>query len=222
MMKIPIAIVDDRPQNRISLSEQIRYSGEFEILFCASNGKEFLELMKNCNLNQLPQVVLMDIEMPEMNGIQAVENGHLLYPDVKFLMLTVFDDDEKIFEAIRAGANGYLVKDEKISLILDYMHQVVEVGGVPMSPGIARKAMNLLMNAVLLGKAPALPNSYALSEREREVLKLLVDGFDYKSIAAKLFLSGHTVRKHIANIYQKLQVNSKAQAIKIAGKNNMA
>ncbi|MEO7048699.1 MAG: response regulator transcription factor [Ferruginibacter sp.] len=221
MTKIPIAIVDDRSQNRISLSEQILYSGEFEILFAAVNGKDFLERMKQCEPKHLPKVVLMDIEMPEMNGIQAVEHGHLLYPDVKFLMLTVFDDDEKIFDAIRAGANGYLVKDEKISMIQDYMHQVIEVGGVPMSPGIARKAMNLLMNAVLPGKVPASTNSYALSNREREVLKLLADGFDYKSIAGKLFVSGNTIRTHIANIYQKLHVSSKAQAIKIAGKNNM-
>ena len=217
-MKIPIAIVDDISQNRFSLSEQILYSGEFDVLFCASNGKEFLELMKNRNLNSLPQVVLMDIEMPEMDGIQAVQHGHLLYPDVKFIMLTVFDDEDKIFEAIRAGANGYLVKDEKISLIQNYMHQVVEVGGVPMSPGIARKAMNLLMNAVLPGKAPEVSYSNSLTEREKEVLKLLVDGFDYKSIGERLFVSGHTVRKHIDHIYQKLHVNSKAQAIKIAGK----
>src|ERR1019366_3069699 len=104
-MKIPIAIVDDKSQNRISLSEQIKYSDEIEILFCAANGHEFLEMMKKYNPNEIPRVILMDIEMPEMDGIQAVHNGHLLYPDVKFLMLTVFDDDDKIFEALKAGAN---------------------------------------------------------------------------------------------------------------------
>jgi len=223
IMKIPIAIVDDKSQNRISLSEQIKYSDEIEILFCATDGYDFLNLMKQCNPARIPAVVLMDIEMPGMDGIQAVKHGHLLYPDLKFLMLTVFDDDDKIFEAIKAGANGYLLKDEKVSVIIDYIQQLVDIGGVPMSPSIARKAMDMLVSASIPEKvSPALPDpAYILSERETEVLKLLVDGFDYKIIAQKLFLSSHTVRKHIANIYQKLQVNSKAHAIKVANKNNL-
>ena len=223
IMKIPIAIVDDKSQNRISLSEQIKYSDDIEILFCATDGHDFLEQMKKCTPSGIPAVVLMDIEMPGMDGIHAVQHGHVLYPDLKFLMLTVFDDDEKIFEAIKAGANGYLLKDEKVSVIIDHIQQLVDVGGVPMSPGIARKAMDLLMNASIPGKIiSSIPDpAYALSERETEVLKFLVDGFDYKAIAQKLFLSSHTVRKHIANIYQKLQVNSKAQVIKIANKNHL-
>jgi len=222
-MKIPIAIVDDNPQSRISLSEQIQYSDEIEILFCASDGYDFLDLMKQCKPSIIPAVVLMDIEMPNMNGIQAVHHAHIIYPDLKFLMLTVLDDDDKIFEAIKAGANGYLLKDENVSIIIDYIQQLVEVGGVPMSPSIARKAMDILISASIPEKiASPLPDPvYGLSERETEVLKLLVDGFDYKVIAQKLFLSSHTIRKHIANIYHKLQVSSKAHAIKIANKNNL-
>ncbi|MEP7143462.1 MAG: response regulator transcription factor [Ferruginibacter sp.] len=222
-MKIPIGIVDDKSQNRISLSEQIKYSDDIEIIFCATDGQDFLEQMKKCDRSRVPAVILMDIEMPVMDGIQAVQHGHILYPDLKFLMLTVFDDDEKIFEAIKAGANGYLLKDERVSVIIDHIQQLVDIGGVPMSPGIARKAMDLLMNASLSGKVTSRsPNpAYDLSERETEVLKLLVNGLDYKATAQKLFLSSHTVRKHIANIYQKLQVNSKAQVIKIANKNNL-
>jgi DNA-binding NarL/FixJ family response regulator len=222
-MKIAIAIVDDKLQNRVSLSEQIKYSDDIEVLFCAKDGHDFLDLMKQCNPARLPEVILMDIEMPGMDGIQAVQHGQLLYPDLKFLMLTVFDDDNKIFEAIKAGANGYLLKSEKVSVIIDYIQQLVEVGGVPMSPAIARKAMNLLMSASIPEKVTStLPDpAYVLSERETEVLKFLVDGFDYKVIARKLFLSSHTVRKHIANIYQKLHVNSKAHAIKVANKNKL-
>lgn len=218
-MKIPLAIVDDKSQNRISLCEQIQYFSELEVLFTAQNGSDFLDQMKMLQRNMFPQVVLMDIEMPIMDGIQAVQHAHALYPEVKFLMLTVFDDDDKIFEAIKAGASGYLLKDEKISVIVDFIKQLVELGGAPMSPHIARKAMDLLMKAslteILHGTETNRP-LYELTERELEVLKLLVEGCDYRITAEKLFLSTHTVRKHIANIYSKLHVGSKAQAIRIA------
>jgi DNA-binding NarL/FixJ family response regulator len=218
-MKIPLAIVDDKSQNRISLCEQIKYFDEMEVVLTAQNGRDFLDQMKMLQRNHLPAVVLMDIEMPVMDGIRAVQHAHALYPEVKFLMLTVFDDDDKIFEAIKAGASGYLLKDEKISVIIDFIRQLVEIGGAPMSPHIARKAMDLLMKASLPGRTAdieANSSSYELSERELEVLKLLVEGCDYRSTAEKLFLSTHTVRKHIANIYSKLHVSSKAQAIRIA------
>jgi DNA-binding NarL/FixJ family response regulator len=135
-------------------------------------------------------------------------------------MLTIFDDEDKIFEAIRGGANGYLLKDEKVNVIEDFIHQIMEVGGVPMSPSIARKAMNMLARSPGRDAGAQLdgPESTALSDREFEVLSLLVQGYDYRIIAEKLFLSAHTVRKHIANIYSKLQVTSKAQAINLAHK----
>lgn len=218
-MSFKIAIVDDKPQNRILLSEQLRFSKVIEVIFMSKNGIDFMEKMKALESNNFPQVVLMDIEMPEMDGIETVANAHAIYPEVKFLMLTVFDDDEKIFEAIKAGANGYLLKDEKINVIEDYVQQIVEVGGVPMSPSIARKAMNMLMRTKQSNTEPSSAENspeHELSEREIEVLKLLVNGYDYKVIAQKLFLSTHTVRKHIANIYDKLHVSSKAQAINLA------
>ena len=113
-MPIRIAIVDDKSQNRILLSEQLGMSMNFTIVFVAKNGIDFLEKMKQLDKKDLPQVVLMDIEMPEMDGIETVSNARLIYPGTNFLMLTVFDDDEKIFDAIKAGASGYLLKDEKI------------------------------------------------------------------------------------------------------------
>ena len=217
-MLIKIAIVDDKPQNRILLSEQLRFSKSVEVIFMAKNGVDFMEKMKARNRSDFPQVVLMDIEMPEMDGIETVAQARSLYPDVNFLMLTVFDDEEKIFDAIKSGANGYLLKDEKINVIEDYIHQIVEVGGVPMSPSIARKAMNMLLKATPVNAthAPDEDAGHELSDRESEVLKLLVNGYDYRIIAEKLFLSTHTVRKHIANIYTKLHVSSKAQAINLA------
>ncbi|MBL7922956.1 MAG: response regulator transcription factor [Bacteroidia bacterium] len=220
-MSIKIVIVDDKPQNRLLLQEQFAFSPAFEIVFIAKNGVDFLDKMKELRVEQYPQVVLMDIEMPEMDGIETVSKSHILYPHIKFLMLTVFDDEDKIFEAIRAGAQGYLLKNEKISVIEEYIQQVEEVGGVPMSPSIARKAMHMLVNSnAREPKAQQVSASgeSELSDREFEVLNLLVSGYDYKVIAEKLFLSSHTVRKHIANIYTKLHVSSKAQAINLAHK----
>jgi DNA-binding NarL/FixJ family response regulator len=224
-MKIPIAIVDDRSQNRLSLAERINVSDDISVNFTAANGNDFLDQMKKIPMLQLPQVVLMDIEMPVMDGIEAVRLGKQLYPDVKFLMLTVFDDDDKIFEAIKAGANGYLLKDEKISTIIEYVHQLVEMDAAPMSPSIARKALNMLIKkSEIPGEPPReeiKPFQNNLSQRETEILRLLVEGYDYRSTAEKLFLSTHTVRKHIANIYQKLHVSSKAKAITVATKNKL-
>jgi len=216
-MKIPIAIVDDNNQNRRSLADQIGYSEEIEVRFTAKNGNDFLAQMKALPLNMHPAVVLMDIEMPEMKGTEAVKYGRQIYPDLKFLMLTVFDDDDMIFEAIKNGASGYLLKDEKPSTIIDHIHQLTEIGGAPMSPSIARKALSLLSKAQIVETDDVKPDiSRRLSERERDVLKLVVEGKDYRAIAEKLFLSTHTIRKHIANIYEKLYVNSKAQVINMA------
>ncbi|MDR0791832.1 MAG: response regulator transcription factor, partial [Chitinophagaceae bacterium] len=220
-MSITIAIVDDNKDVRRFLLEQMNFSEEISVVFTAKNGKDFLEQMKNLPAENQPSIVLMDIEMPEMNGIEAVSIGSRLYPDVKFLMLTVFDDDDKIFEAIQSGASGYLLKDEKTSKIIDYIVQMQEQGGAPMSPSIARKALQLLSKSSFENAKPddKTPTIYAaLSDREKDVLKLLVEGKDYKAIAGILFLSTHTIRKHIANIYQKLHINSKAQAINVAHK----
>ena len=165
-----------------------------------------------------PAVILMDIEMPEMKGTEAVKYAHQIYPDLKFLMLTVFDDDDIIFEAIKNGASGYLLKDEKPSTIIDHIQQLLDIGGAPMSPSIARKALLLLSRSKINETNVSSKDNVAerLSERECDVLKLVVEGKDYKAIAEKLFLSTHTIRKHIANIYEKLHVNSKAQVINLA------
>ena len=214
-MPISIAIVDDKLHSRISLAEKITYSKEIVVLFTANNGEDFLDKIKNTKTG-LPQAVLMDIEMPTINGIEAVAIGASLYPDTKFLMLTVFDDEEKIFEAIQAGASGYLLKDERVDKIINSIKEMVEEGGAPMSPGIARKAFAILSKASLHEKARE--DQTDLSDREMEILKLLVEGYDFRATAEKLAISPNTVRKHIGNIYQKLHVNSKAQAIRLAMK----
>lgn len=214
---IKLAIVDDKQTNRVSINERISSSHEFEVVFMAENGEDFLEKMKSCPGKNQPQLVLMDIDMPIMDGIETVKRANQIYPETKFLMITVFDDDDKIFEAIKAGASGYLLKDENSSAISNAIKEVLEFGGAPMSPRIARKAMNLLMNAKIeVSKDVKKEEDIELSSREMEILKLMVDGYDYKVAADKLFISPHTVRKHIANIYEKLHVCSKVDAVKIA------
>ena len=146
-MAIRIAIVDDKQPNRATLRERITRTGEIEVLFTAANGEEFLECMKNAKGDALPACVIMDIDMPVMNGIEAVSKASEIYPGTRFLMLTVFDDDDKIFDAIRAGAVGYFLKDEKIENIIQGIKDGLECGGSPMSPRIARKALKPLMNA---------------------------------------------------------------------------
>ncbi|MCC6838013.1 MAG: response regulator transcription factor, partial [Bacteroidia bacterium] len=162
-------------------------------------------------------VVLMDIDMPIMNGIEAVEKGKERYPNSKYLMLTIFDEDEKIFSAIKAGADGYLLKDEPIDKIKEAIINLLNDEGAPMSPSIARKALNLLMNSKLDSIKPAGERTadYDLTDREHEVLTLLVDGLEYKEIAADMGVSPNTIRNHISNIYKKLHVTSKAQAIRV-------
>lgn len=220
-MKIPIAIVDDSSQNRLFLADQMKQSDDIIVCFTSKNGIDFLEKLKATPPNLYPAIVLMDIEMPEMNGIETVKYTRQLYPDLKFLMLTVFDDDDKIFEAIKNGASGYLLKDEKTSTIIDHIQQLMEIGGAPMSPSIARKALSLLSRSSMIeisGTFIQHKNDLSewLSDRECNVLKLVVEGKDYRAIAEKLFLSTHTIRKHIANIYKKLHVSSKAQVINLA------
>ena len=215
-----IAIVDDKKSIRNALLQRLESFENFKILFSAENGKAFLEKMMEARKMITPDVVLMDIDMPVMNGIEAIAKAKDIYPNTKFLMLTVFDDDDKIFEAIKAGANGYLLKDEPVEKIKDAIRNLLDDNGAPMSPSIARKTLELLMNAKI-DSENATRNSnvteeHNLTEREKEILKLLVEGLEYKEIAKNTNTSPNTIRNHITNIYRKLHVTSKAQAIRLA------
>ena len=216
-MPTRIAIADDKQINRTTVKEKIMSFKEIELVLEAKNGHDFLGQLKHLPKEKHPQVVLMDLEMPIMDGIQTITQATAIYPDIKFIVLTVFEDDEKIFEAIKAGAGGYLLKDDSAVNIIDAITNVVEYNGIPMSPAIARKTMELLRmvpSPVIEEKAASL-----LSDREMEILKEMVTGKNYKAIGEKLFISPLTVRKHTANIYEKLHVNSRAQIINLAHKN---
>jgi DNA-binding NarL/FixJ family response regulator len=221
-MKISLAIVDDKQINRQTVKDKLHSYHEITICLEAKNGQDFLEQLKNTK--QLPHVVLMDLEMPELDGIETIRLANANYPAIKFIVLTVFEDSNKIFEAIKAGAHGYLLKEDTAVDIVDAIVNVHEYNGIPMSPAIARKAMDMLMKAPVHAyvkqeeETPIQNDNIGLSSREMDVLKELASGKNYKFIGEKLFISPQTVRKHVANIYDKLHVNSRTQVINIAHK----
>ncbi len=215
-MKIKIAITEDNKIISRSLIDKLSlFSDEIEIKFTAQNG---IELLNKLRSNEDVDLILMDIEMPEMDGIKATYEVKNLYPQIKILILTIFDDDDKIFKAIQNGASGYLLKEETPEVIFNSIKTIME-GGASTSPTIATKILDLLSRAEVKKREPISKetnDTFNLSQREIEVLEQLKLGYDYKEIGAKLFISPSTVRKHIENIYLKLQVHNKMQAVQKA------
>lgn len=221
-MAVNIALAEDNNINRNTFVQKIKLYPDLHVVFIAGNGDECLENLKGLPQPTMPKIIFMDLEMPGMNGIETIRSAKALHPDIHFIVLTVFDDDDKIFEAIKAGASGYLLKHESAKSLFDAVENVLEYGGAPMSPAIARKALTLLSRTGYEKKETQAGDSLpkTITEREQEILQHLVNGWDAKRIAATLNLSTLTVRKHIANIYGKLHVNSKAQVVSLAHKNN--
>ena len=219
MSKIKIAISEDNNLLAESIKEKLDFfSEEVEYRFRAKDGKD---LMNKLESDSNVEVILMDIEMPKMDGIQATKEVNEKYPDIKIIMLTVFDDEEKIFKSIQAGASGYLLKDEKPVKIIEAVNMIMD-GGAPMSPTIAAKSLELLRNPERFEKTPNdTVEEYSLSKREVEVLEEISKGSEYTKIAEELFISPKTVRKHIENIYKKLQVHNKMQAVQKAQKHKL-
>ncbi len=214
---IRVAVVDDKINNRKVIIDKLSRNNFFSIAFQAVNGGDFLTQMRGLPEDDQPHIVLMDLEMPHVDGVSAIGTASSLYPNVKFVVLTIFDDDDKIFRAIRAGACGYLLKEESSEVIADMLMNLWESGAGPISPSIAYKILQMVQQPKTV-KEEAIPeeNMFQLSEREKEILQKLSEGLDYKEIAGLFFISPNTVKKHIKNIYQKLHVNSKAQALRIA------
>ncbi len=218
--QIRVAFVEDNMVSRKSFLQKAQLIPEWTIVFAAVNSNDCMEKLSALQEDQLPQIVFMDIEMPGVNGSQTIVMAKTIYPQIFFIALTVFDDDDKIFEVIKAGACGYLLKHEGHTVLKDAVTNVLEYGGSPMSPAIARKALQLLSRAPEIAKEEhgLIPDS--ITSREKEILQYTVSGWDARRIAAKLFISVLTVRKHIANIYEKLHIRSKAEIINMAHKNN--
>ena len=196
-------IFEDNDSLRESVASMIMYSKNFFLVGTHPNARDAVALVKQ----QRPDVVLMDIDMPGVTGIEAVRAIHSAAPEVHVLMLTVFDDNVHVYDAICAGAAGYLLKkniSDKLLLSIDEVMQ----GEVPMSPGLARMVIQKLQQVPVEKE-----NSYGLTAREKEILKLLAQGNSYKMVAAVSAISTDTVRTHIKRIYKKLQVHSQVEAV---------
>lgn len=217
---IKVGIVDDNFVNRKTVSQNLSVNKAIQIVIEADNGHNFLQKMLELPTEKMPDIVLMDIDMPIMNGIETIAIASTKYPSIQFLVLTVFDDDDKIFEAIKAGALGYLLKDDSAIVLSDTILNCILHNAVPMSPAIARKTLQWVKQIPIQTKTIPPLGKESLSQREIDILKLIVEGLEYKQISAILFISPHTVRTHTKNIYEKLHINCKAQAIQLAHKNN--
>lgn len=214
-MSIRLAIAEDNSFALKSILEKLSAYPEVRVKIKALHGRDLLQQLER---DALVEVILMDIQMPEMDGIAATAQVRHRYPQIKVLMLTTFDDDEKIFEAIMAGANGYLLKEESAENIHNALLNTLE-GGAAMSPGIALKALNLIRKPLTTGTGQV--QDFGLTKREIELLEQLKNGLTYEQIAENLVISIGTVRKHIENVYRKLQVNNKMDAIQKASQNRL-
>ena len=208
MRTIKIGLVEDNIQLGQDIREKLALGDGVTVLWEERNGESALKALA---VGHLPDVVLMDIAMPGMDGIEATRLAKQSHPELKILMLTVMDDEQKLFEALKAGASGYLLKEVKPHQLLNAIDEVLE-GGLPLSPSLANRVLGYLIGE------KAMPISRdreteSLTKREQEVLEWLKKGMTVRQIGEQLFISDKTVRKHLEHIYEKLQVHSGKEAI---------
>ena len=213
---IKLILVEDNFFLQKALEEKLSKFSDITVKETAQNGEEVLSILEK---NHVVDVILMDIEMPVMNGIKATEIIKSKYPQIKILMITVFDSDDTVFNAIKAGADGYLLKETKAEKIYEAINETI-AGGAAMSPSIAMKTLKLLKNPISF---ESLSDSelVELSTREIEVLEHLSKGLKNAAIADNLFLSTSTVKKHIENIYRKLQAHNRIEMLQKAKQNKL-
>lgn len=203
-MNIRVILFDDNTSLREGLFQLINGSPGLECVGAFANCNNIIKNMEDTN----PDVVLMDIEMPGINGIEAVKLLKEKFPDIKILMETIFEDNDKIFQSICSGAEGYILKNTPPALILESIKEI-HSGGAPMTPIIANKVLKMFKQ----NPSGQANEDFDLTTREKEILKCLVEGMSYKLIADTCFISIDTVGGHIKNIYKKLQVHSKSEAV---------
>lgn len=200
---ITICIIEDIVDIREGLQTIIESDARFELLGCFTNAEDAIEALPVIR----PDVVLTDINLPGKSGIDCVQEIKPLLPEMQFIMFTIYEDNDQVFEALKAGASGYILKNTAPEKIIESLIELNE-GGSPMSPKIARKVLSTF-NAPMPGNTV----NELLSKREQEVLELLSKGFLYKEIADKLSISISTVKRHLNSIYTKLQVQNKVEAV---------
>jgi len=208
-MSITVCIVDDNKDIRSALEQIIFMSEGYKMLGSFPSGEEAVEKIPALK----PMVVLMDINLGGMSGIECVRRLKPVTPDILYMMCTVYEEDEKIFEALRAGASGYILKKTAPGKLLDAIKELSE-GGAPMSSQIARKVVAAFSKSKTVSEESSSADDIAaLSNREKEILELLSKGMLYKEIANSLYISPETVRKHVYHIYEKLHVNNRVEAV---------
>lgn len=213
---IRVAVVDDIKTVRATVVTKIGLSKDMHVVEEYRNGRDILHaMMQGLDVD----VIIMDIEMPDMDGIEATEKILAKYPNTKILMCTVFDDETNLFRAICAGAKGYLLKDEKPEKIHRAIFETME-GGSAMSAGIALKALNLIRQVSIPVKQQVSADN-TLTKRETEMLELIAKGLSYEQVADSTGISYGTVRKHLENIYRKLNVHSKLEAVNKAQRDGL-
>jgi DNA-binding NarL/FixJ family response regulator len=207
MLEIKVAIFEDNKLVRDALEAILNGTPGFTCSGVFADGNSWLQDIKRSE----PDVILMDIEMPGLNGIEVTTELHTLYPAIKILIQTVFDDGEKIFKALCAGASGYILKNDPPHKYLEAINEVYN-GGAPMNPFVAKKVLGFFGNKNIILVSPE-NNEYQLSQREKEILQQMAGGDNYKAIAGKAFISYETVRTHVKNIYKKLHVTCRSEAV---------
>lgn len=213
---IQIGLVEDKPFSLKALEEKLSRYNDLHIIFTAKNGIDAIAKLAD---HKETDLILMDIEMPDMNGIEATGIIKQQYKNIKIVMITIYDDDNYIFDAIQAGADSYILKETKSEKIYETIQDTLN-GGAVMSPSIAVKALQLLKINGNVRNDDTTPE-IILSDRETEILEQLAKGLTNKRIAEILFISPFTVKRHIENIYQKLQAHNRIELLDKARKNNL-
>jgi DNA-binding NarL/FixJ family response regulator len=206
--QVSLAIVEDEKNVREGLRYLLGLDGRIRIAASFGKAEELLSYLEEGNK---VDIVLMDIHLPGLDGIEATRRLQASRPEIIVLILTIFEEEETILDAIKAGAKGYILKNTKPDALLDQIISAVSEGS-PISPTVARR----ILDEIRRGDVAARPSDYALTARETEVLRDIVNGLTYRELADKHHIAGSTAKKHILHIYQKLNVNSKAEVVRKA------
>lgn len=223
-MAIKLAVVEDTPSLRKRIEELFAFFKDIKLVASYASGEAAIDGIRRLPPSKLPHVILMDIMLPNISGIETTIAIKELFPEIEIMMITVFEDEQKIFQSIQAGASGYLLKDDAPDKIVEAVRELVK-GGAPMSRSVAKKMLDFTRDQIEIASPMAMEKlstaDFALSERERELLSGLVQGGTYTTLAKQFSISPLTVKTHIKHIYKKLHVHSRSNAVRVALEKNL-